>query len=335
MQASQPDAERVVISFDSLDSAQRLKLLRDLPLYCDAAIPRPMEPDPETVRTIGLFQLGKNKKDIKAMETIVSILLDREGYDKAPFAEKKLANELSTFLWHFKGRLDYEVFQLLEKNFSMQFALQKAEFPYLTQYLQAFVDQLQRNEGPAPLFSHDKTRQFIRKSLLAYSNVQHGTVVTLRSDILESQLRKEYELVHDEYVPLAESLFEIWKEKWLPITSVSGNIVHFQSVVATQKQGIAFDENESKLRIQEKIVKITKHKSQWNLLKVLCKDRESQEKDWQFSELREQIDAEKKDKDYYNYSNQLRHRVQANGVNDFLLTTAHSVQINPRYLEES
>lgn len=335
IQGSQHDAQRVGIPFDALDPVQRHKLLRDLPLYCDTAVPRPTQMHPETVRTIGLFRLGKSRKDLKAMEAVVGILLDREAYDRAPFSEKKLANELSKFLWHFKGRLDFEMWQLMEHNFSMQFVLQKPEFPFLIQYLQAFIDQLKSEQGPVPFCSLEKAQYFLRSQLRAASALQRGGVAFKRS-ILEEQLRAQYNLRHGEYIPFDECLFLAWQKKTLRLSDVSSEEFHFEQMNVPESHAIFYDDQTKILTIHEQVVKLARTAKQKNLARVLADD-ELLGREWLFDEIIEEIDKvqsnETRRTSYDNAAYQLNENIRRQaGIENFLIKTSKSVKINPQYL---
>lgn len=335
IEASQPNAEFVRIAFDSLDSAQRLKSLRDLPLYCETVVTRLVQMHTETAKVISLFRTGKSKKDIKAMETIVGILLDREEYDKAPFSEKKLASELSKFLWHFKGRLDFEMWQLLEHNFAMQFVLLKPEFHCLTEYMQAFVDQLKSDQGPVPFYPLEKTQYFLRSQLRIASALQRGGVVFRRS-VLETQLRDQNNLHHGEYIPFDECLFIALQKKALPLSNIQSDTFYFAPMNVPEASAIAYDEQSKTLIINDQVVKLARAAKQKNLAQVLAAE-ETLGKEWLYDEIIEDIDHDepntKRRKSYDNATYQLKASIRTQAkIDDFLIQTNNSVRINPQYL---
>jgi hypothetical protein len=331
---AQHEGDRISVDFTPLDAVQRQKLLRDLLMYCDSTILRPCKQDSEAVGIIVRFRLGKSDDDLKAMETVTGILLDRAAYEQAPFSGQKLANTITEFLWQFKERLDFEMWQLLEQNFDMAFVVLKDDLPFLKENMQKIVTKLDQLSGPTPVFSPKETELFIRSKLRDYSQHQVG-IVSLKREILEVQLSEEHKLQNDEYIPFYESLFVAWNENRLPLLDVSFDTIRFDAMKMPKVKAIEFDEKSSELHVREKIIKIAKHKSEWNLLRVLCRDQDSLEKDWQFSELREEIDSQKKDKDFYNYANQLKMRLRSEGIKDFLFTTSHSLQVNTAYIDKS
>ena len=289
---------------------------------------------PATVQVIKFFRLGKSKEDVKKMETIIGILLDREKYDSAPYPEKKLANELSKFLWNFRGRLDFEVWQLLEHNFVMQFVLQKPEFPLLTQYLQAFVDQLKNEQGPRPFYSLEKTQYFLRSQLRIASALQRGGVAFRRS-VLEAQLREQYKSKHGEYIPFDECLFLAWKKKILPLRDVQADTFLFDPMDVPEARAVFYDEQTKTLTIHDQIVDLSRAAKQRNLARILAND-ELLGREWQYDEIiqdeHEESNAEKR-KSCDNAAYQLNANVfrQAK-IQDFLVQTNNSVKINPQHL---
>ncbi len=320
---------------DDLDAVQRHKLLRDLPLYCFAAVKRPIPKHRDTERFINLFRVGKSKKDIKTMEVIVGILLDRKGYDKAPFSEKKLANELSSFLWHFSGRLDHEFFQLLEHNFVMEFVVQKQEFPFLTAYLQGFIDQLKSNEGRVPFYPLEKTQYFLRDQLRIASALQRGGVM-FKHSVLEAQLREEKSLKHGEYLPFVECLFLAWQKGALPLSDVQTGRFYFKPMNIPEARAIAYDDQSKTLIIHDQVVKLARAAKQKNLAQVLAEE-ETLGKEWLYDEIIEDIDHNepntKRRKSYDNAAYQLKASIRTQAkIDDFLIQTNTSVKINPEYL---
>jgi len=332
IQASQPETDRVTIAMDDLDAMQRHKLLRDLPLYCFAAVQRPIPKHRDTERFINFFRVGKSKKDVEAMNTIVDILLDSE---ECHFSEKKLANALSSFLWHFKGRLDHEFFQLLEHNFVMQFVVQKQEFPFLTSYLQGFIDQLKSNEGRVPFFPLEKTQYFLRDQLRIASALQRGGV-TFKHSVLEAQLREEKSLKHGEYLPFVECLFLAWQKKALPLSDIEADRFYFEPMNIPEARAIAYDEQTKTLIIHDQVVKLARAAKQKNLAQVLAEE-ETLGKEWLYDEIIEDIDHDepnmKRRKSYDNAAYQLKANIRTQAkIDDFIILTNNSVRINPQYL---
>jgi len=74
---------------------------------------------------------------------------------------------------------------------------------------------------------------------------------------------------------------------------------------------------------------------QKDFLKIIFKDKKQLNKEWFFSEICEIFDREmdNNDKKFYNASYQINLKVaQKTPIKDFLITTKHSVRVNPKYL---
>jgi len=100
----------------------------------------------------------------------------------------------------------------------------------------------------------------------------------------------------------------------------------------------SFDKDKGILYIQNKEIKITKFTDQYDMLDLIFKSSENQQKDWQYSEIQEFIDQAKPSdwKRLYNIAYALRNKIAIEtGIKDFFLTTTQSIKINPKYLQNS
>lgn len=94
---------------------------------------------------------------------------------------------------------------------------------------------------------------------------------------------------------------------------------------------VSFDLNKSVLTINDKQVIIRKTSKQFEIIRVIFTDRK---KEWQLSELAEQIDKyDDKWKNLYNSINAIETKISSDtGIKDFFVTTTQSVAINKHYL---
>jgi hypothetical protein len=334
--AAQHESDRVPVDFSPINSVQRQKIFRDLPMYCDSAALKPCKEDAATVGAIAFFRSGKSDDDLKEMNTIIGILLDRAAYEEAPFAGKKLANEMTKFLWHFKGRLDFEVWQLLEQNFDMAFVVLKADLSFMKEYMQEIIAKLDQLSGPVPFYSIGKTERYIRSKLREYSAHQVG-IVSLKREILEVQLREAHKLEHDEYIPFYESLFIAWNAHGLKLLHVNSESIRFEAMEVPEEQEIEYDEEARALRIREDTVKLAANAAkQQHLAAVIAKNGELGRK-WLYDEIIEDIDHDqptfKLRKSYSDAAYQLNEKIRKDtGIKGFLVKTSKSVKIDERHL---
>lgn len=97
----------------------------------------------------------------------------------------------------------------------------------------------------------------------------------------------------------------------------------------------SFDEGKSVLKVGNKEVPIQKFSRQYELLRVIARDKY---KDWQFSEISELmgIEALFKWKDLYDVAYTIKKKVALEaGIRDVFITTTQSIKINEKYLGKS
>ncbi len=138
-----------------------------------------------------------------------------------------------------------------------------------------------------------------------------------------NQLAEQFENEYKNFLKIAKKELE-------NKLSLAGTIERTPSSFKETK----FDFGISILYIGDQKIKITKHTRQYEVLRIIFKDRE---KDWQFSEIEEEIDRESKSynwKNLYNIVYQIDKNVAlATGIKDFFITTTQSVKINPKYIK--
>ena len=101
---------------------------------------------------------------------------------------------------------------------------------------------------------------------------------------------------------------------------------------------ISFDEDKSVLYICDKNIKIRKFSNQYYILKIVFKNNEAKNKDWQLSEIAELIDSKKlfEWKLLYNTVNEIKKKIAIETqIKDFFITTTQSIKINEKYLKKS
>lgn len=102
-----------------------------------------------------------------------------------------------------------------------------------------------------------------------------------------------------------------------------------------QSHKLQFDEERSRLQINEDEIKIRKFSDQYHTLRVIFETKEGVKQEWFFSEIADKIDEyarKNKDKKYYNAAYQINKKLESAGIKDFFITTRQSLKINPEYL---
>ena len=100
----------------------------------------------------------------------------------------------------------------------------------------------------------------------------------------------------------------------------------------TEIREVKFDEYKSVLLIGIKPIKLTKFSNQYHFLKIMF---QKPEKDWQYSEISELMDPLNKRpwKQLYDVASAIKSKIAIKtGIEDFLITTTQSTQINKKYL---
>ncbi|MFA6466401.1 MAG: hypothetical protein WCV71_00905 [Patescibacteria group bacterium] len=129
-----------------------------------------------------------------------------------------------------------------------------------------------------------------------------------------------------------------WKVQFtkLPITpeSLLGIKSENAKTYTSLKSGLAYDETSSTLTIGEYNIKIN-GPDQKDFIRIIFKNQKELNKEWFFSEICEIFDPamDNNDKKFYNASYQVNLKIaQKTLIKDFLLTTKHSVRVNPKYI---
>jgi len=134
---------------------------------------------------------------------------------------------------------------------------------------------------------------------------------------------------------------DVWNIKFNRTPITVGSLVSVGEIIKNMdnddslKINLSFDEASSILNVGEKIVRITKMKDQYQLLRIIFEDKEEIGKEWFFSEIAEKFDREANfdNKKFYNAAYQVNLRIARDvGIKDALITTNQSVRINPKYL---
>lgn len=103
-------------------------------------------------------------------------------------------------------------------------------------------------------------------------------------------------------------------------------------------KNIIFDEATSVLKIGNKKIKLQKGGDQYHFLRIIFEDKNELTKEWFYSEIAEKYDREGnfKDKKFYNAAYQVKQKIIRDaGFRDVLITTLHSVRLNPDYLSQT
>lgn len=96
-----------------------------------------------------------------------------------------------------------------------------------------------------------------------------------------------------------------------------------------------FDPSSCRLYVQGKEIRVRRVSNQFDVLRVIFAKSDETGKEWFFDDVAEQIDSSRpneRKKKYYHAFYQIGVRLAAQGLPDFFILTAHSAQINPKYL---
>lgn len=112
------------------------------------------------------------------------------------------------------------------------------------------------------------------------------------------------------------------------------------SAEVSETKLLSYDPKTGKLDIQDKPVKLTKDSFRAKLLELILKDEKSKKKEWSWDEVIEEIEGitdtdelkEKKNKFYSACDGLTKFIAQKTGINDLLIFTKSTVQLNPKYL---
>lgn len=100
--------------------------------------------------------------------------------------------------------------------------------------------------------------------------------------------------------------------------------------------GLFFNSDLGMITFRGKNIKISKFTKQYYFLKAIFDSKDEAYKDWQFSEIAENMDRadDYNWKDLYNISDAICKKIAVEtGVKDVFITTTQSIQINPRYIQ--
>jgi len=131
-----------------------------------------------------------------------------------------------------------------------------------------------------------------------------------------------------------------WKVQFLQTPITPETLLGKKKTIQTEqedvrlKSGLNYNEATSMLQIGQYEIKVN-GPDQKDFLKIIFKDKKQLNKEWFFSEICEIFDREmdNNDKKFYNASYQINLKVaQKTPIKDFLITTKHSVRVNPKYL---
>jgi len=107
----------------------------------------------------------------------------------------------------------------------------------------------------------------------------------------------------------------------------------------TNNHNMVFNKNTGILKIGNKSLEFRKFTNQHYLLEVIFENRESRDKDWQFSEISEDNNSPLggfSDKKFHNIANAIKHKItEKTGIEKFFITTTHSIKINKKCFKKS
>ena len=130
-----------------------------------------------------------------------------------------------------------------------------------------------------------------------------------------------------------------YEQNFINFNKAIEEIMHPKENLKNDNHHIIFNKNTGVLKISNKSLKFRKFTNQYYLLEIILKDKESRDKDWQFSEISEDVEYPLEnydDKKLYNVANAIKHKIAEKiGIEDFFITTIHSIKINKKCFKKS
>ncbi len=249
----------------------------------------------------------------RTLKKIQSILVDVPQhifldvvYDD--FAFKKLDQSIADYF------VQFEKDQLLD---NLPRYLTKR--PYFAQQLEAFAKYIQNlphigNVANIP-FGILNERGFEAVKMLAY--LQHTNALTIRW--LDEQSWK----------------VEFSRMPVIPNTLLGKEVPQTPEISDKNQIILHFDPTKSRLNIGTTELHITRNTDAYHIFRIMFENEKELAQEWFFSDFAERIDkaTHDPDKKYHNAISHIKRRIyEATKLADVLITTSHSVTINPKYI---
>gem|GEM_PF-1896309 len=269
------------MNLHTLSTHDRLEIIRVFPLYCQRAFLRKGDISKEELLFIKLFR-SDHKDKITVIDSVIGIILEQEDYLKSPLSDTKLANVLSNFFWECKGIIPFEIFSIIDRVFEIDYFYPLSEQKFLTDYFENLCKQLPKNT-----YSLLKTRIFIRNEIRQRS-FEKNEEVHLLIDILEKDIREKNHLIHNEYIPVIESLFISDKEGAVSLKEIEENRVVCVGIPYSNKYPY-YDKNEKVLHIdEERKYEVNKSEGDAFILEQLFYGDKELGEEWTYDDLRDE-----------------------------------------------
>lgn len=275
----------MILQTDHLTSYDRLQLLRDFPLYCHKVHFRGDETSENDKLHLSLFR-SDNQNLQESIDSVLGIILEQDKYRKNPLSDAELSNLLTKFFWECKEVLPQDVFGIIERVFEIEYFYPKTENSYLEQYLEGIQSRLPVNSLPLT-----ETSVAIRKQI-RQKNFGQNQEVHLLFPVLEEQIRHEHNLIHDEYVPIAEAIFDAIQKRSLQLLNIEGGALIFTGIPYAHNYP-HYDKDEKILHIDEdRRYEVKKSEGDAFILEQLFYGDKELGEDWAYDDLKEKWESD-------------------------------------------
>lgn len=223
--------------------------------------------------------------------------------------------------------------------------LSEANFKTISALLEQIKDQFQFSQSDKFIFSFVSSTYDIEgydgRDIDELTNGYLKALEYLKKiGILKDYLHTEMSL--DAEITLNLSTFLETMDKIKKIKQAKEIIKPTKPITSTsigKTSKAAYDSNKGVLSINDKIVKLNKDSFRAKLVELILKDEKSKKKEWSWDEVIEVIEGtkdkeftkENKNKFYPACDGLSKHIALKTSINDFLLYTKSTVQLNPKY----
>ncbi|MCG2686673.1 hypothetical protein L6278_00875, partial [Candidatus Parcubacteria bacterium] len=266
----------------------------------------------------------------------------------------------------FKKILEYTSFSF--SLVSVQKSKLREDFDaYIEAFIQGRLERNERSKGIGNTFVYQSQNIFtfkkhneLFKEYLQKMQDNFGNVITIENEFEDRFPNSEYpqpEFIRDRYEKrnffFLHILFAFEKLGLIKLWAISTNwnlreekMLTFQAKIELLpkffnediSKTLDFDTDKSRLYVQGKEIKIQKFSDQYNVLKILFKNKESLSEEWFYSKIAELLDRAEdfKDKKFYNAIYQINQKIaKETEIKNFFITTNQSFKIDNKYLAES
>lgn len=204
-------------------------------------------------------------------------------------------------------------------------------YPYIGRFLELFPYDSIGTRKSYQQYRWEGVQYLVKEGIASQANYDSDNMLGYGNIVIRINLVK-----FDDFYKAIKAEFEKRKKSFDKTEEKSKTI---------DKTGVAlkatYDAQKGQLDIEGKKVKFKKDSFRAKLLELLLKDDKSRKKEWSWDEVIEAIEGtkdreltkENKNKFYPACDGLAKHIASKIGVNDLLIFTKSTVQINPKYLQ--